>query len=128
MLSLRAHVIICASLFAAMLIIGWGGSILQAEGVLPADPGRLKVPMMILMFGLVAAFAFSAIPVMVKLVLGAQRQTGNAGAPAVKAALKAERTIIWVLWGLMLAGLAIGVPAAITGGLFDPPDQNSASH
>jgi hypothetical protein len=120
MLSLRAHIIICASLFAAMLIIGWGGSILQATGVIGA-PGILRIPLMILMFALFAGFGFSAIPVMVMLVLSFQTKIGNSDVPAVAAALRAQKTIIWVLWGLMLAGIAIGLPAAIEGGLFDPP-------
>lgn len=119
MLSLRAHAIICASLFGALLVIGWGGNILQATGVLPADPGRLKIPLIVLMLGLTAAFAFSAIPVMVKLVLGFQRQIGNESVPVVRSVLKAETTIIWVIWGLMAAGLAIAVPAAIVSGAFD---------
>jgi len=119
MLSLRAHVIICVSLFAALLILGWGGSILRATGVI-GDPGPLRIPLMILMFGLVAAFAFSAIPVMVKLVLGFQRRAGNEDVPAIKAALRVQTIIVWVIWGLMLAGMAVALPAAIEGGLFDP--------
>jgi hypothetical protein len=107
MLSLRTHALICGGLFAALLLIGWGGTALQAYGVLPKDAGPWRLPLMILMFGLVAAFAFSAIPLMVKLVLAGR----GFGAGS-------ERTIVFVLWGLMAAGCIIAIPAAIQGGLF----------
>jgi hypothetical protein len=117
MLSLRAHAILCASLFAALLILGWGGSILQATGVI-GDPGALRIPLVILMLALVAGFAFSAIPVMVMLVMGVQRRAGNSDVPIVGAALRAEKIIVWTIWALMLLGMIVALPAAVQGGLF----------
>ncbi|HLY04136.1 MAG TPA: hypothetical protein VKR31_00155 [Rhizomicrobium sp.] len=117
MFSLRTHVIICASLFAAILVIAIGGNALQAAGVI-RNLGSLQLPFLILIFGLFIAFGFSAIPVMVQLVLGFQRQVGNENAPAVAATLRAERWIIYAIWGILAAGLIVAVPAAIKGGLF----------
>ncbi len=116
MLSLRKHSIITASLFAALLIFGWGGNILQAEGI---SPGIFRIPFLVLMIGILLAFAYSTIPVMVMLVLGFQRRIGNQDVPVVASVLKAEKIIIWVIWGLMTAGLVIAVPAAIYNGAFD---------
>jgi hypothetical protein len=110
MLSLRTHALICAGLFALLLLIGWGGTALQATGVLPKDAGPWRLPLMILVFALVVGFAFSTVPVIVKLVL--------AGPGGRVFGATAERTIVFVLWGLMAAGCAVAIPAAIQGGLF----------
>lgn len=126
MLSLQTHVIICASLFAAIIAIAMGGNALQAAGVIH-DLGVFRLPFMILIFGLFLAFGFSAIPVMVKLVLGFQRKVGNENVPAVAAALRAENWIIYVIWGLLAAGLVVALPAAIQGGLFSPAGDNNST-
>jgi len=96
MLSLRAHAIICASLFAALIGIALLGNALQASGTI-RDLGAYKLPFLILLFVLFVAFGFSAIPVMVKLVLGFQRTAGNENIPAVAGALAAEK---WIVYGL----------------------------
>jgi hypothetical protein len=53
-------------------------------------------------------------------VMGFQRKIGNETVPVVASVLKAEKTIIYVLWALMLAGIVVALPAAIHGGLFSP--------
>jgi hypothetical protein len=117
MFSLRAHAIICASLFAALLMIVPVAGGLQASGLIK-DPTTYKIPAMLVVGGLFVAFAFSAVPVMVKLVLGFQRTVGNQDVPVVRTALSRENLIIWVMWALMAAGLLIAVPAAIADGAF----------
>ena len=124
MSSLKTHVIICASLIAAIIAIAVGGNALQAAGVVH-DLGSFKLPFLILIFVLFLAFGFSAIPVMVKLVLGFQRKVGNENVPAVAAALRAENWIIYAIWGLLAAGLVVALPAAIKGGLFDQTGENN---
>jgi hypothetical protein len=119
MLSFRTHLTICLSLFGAMIGIAILGNILQAAGIIH-DIGAWKLPMMILFFGLFLASGFAAIPVMVMLVLGFQRKIGNESVPVVASVLTAEKIIIYVLWALMAAGVVIGLPAAIRGGLFTP--------
>ncbi|HEX7944068.1 MAG TPA: hypothetical protein VF495_05345, partial [Phenylobacterium sp.] len=122
MLSLRAHLIICGLLFAALVLLVPLGGALQASGAVK-DPTALKLPMMILVLGLFLAFGFSCVPVMVKLVLGAQRRLGAADVPAVAAALRLETVIIWGMWALMAAGMVIALPAAVADGAFGPEAQ-----
>jgi hypothetical protein len=126
MLSMRRHVLIFVCVFGAMLAVTIGGNILAAAGVIH-DLGVFKMPMLILIFALFLASGFAFIPIMVKLVLGAQKKIGNENVPAVAAALRNERNIVFVLWGLMALGCIIGIPAAIRGGLFNPPPVSSQS-
>ena len=118
MLSLRAHAIICASIFAAIIILAMIGNALQAGGVVAESPA-LRLGAMIVFFGLTVALMFSFVPVMVKLVLGFQVGIGNAGQPVVAGFIARERLIIFVIWGLIALGLVIAVPAAIIDGAFD---------
>ncbi len=117
MLSLRTWSLICAVSFGGLLLIGWGGSMLQSSGAI-RDPGAFKYPVLALVIVLFLVFAFSAIPVMVKLVLGFQRTIGNESVPVVRSALKGENVFIWAIWGLMIAGSLIAIPAAIHDGAF----------
>lgn len=117
MFSLRTHSLICASLFAALVGIAVLGNVLQRAGVAPPS-GPSRYVALALYFTLFIAFGLSTIPVMVKLVLSAQVQAGNQDAAVVAAALRHQNTIIWSMWGLILAGIVIAVPAAIYGGMF----------
>jgi hypothetical protein len=118
MLSLRAHVLILVGIFAAIIVLATIGNALEASGTVTANPA-LRLASIIVFFGLCVALAFSAVPVMVKLVLGFQVNIGNAGNPVVARVLARERTIVFVLWALLALGLAVAVPAAIVGGAFD---------
>ena len=124
MFTLRTHVIICASLFAAMIGVAILGNVLEMVGVPPLR-GASRYVAMALFFGLFIAFGLSAIPVIVKLVLGAQVSAGNANAPAIAAAIHHEKTIIWALWGLIVAGMMLAVPAALVGGMFGDGPQRA---
>jgi hypothetical protein len=117
MFSLRTHVLILVAFLAALLIIGWGGAILQGMGVIRA-PAALRVPMLIVMGLLVLGLVFSAVPVMVMLVLGVQKQIGNENVALVAAALRRQKTIIYVLWTFLALGSLIAIPAAILDGAF----------
>jgi hypothetical protein len=114
----RTFAWICGGSFALLLIIGWGGNLLQASGAV-RDPGPLRIPILVLMFVLVLALAFSAIPLMISAVLGFQRTIGNEDVPVIRSALSGRNIIIYVLWGLMTLGTAIAIPAAILNGAFD---------
>ncbi len=117
MFSLRTHILIVVGFFAALLIIGWGGAILQGMGVIRA-PQALRLPMMIVMGLLVLGLVFSAVPVMVMLVLGVQKHVGNENVAMVAAAIRRQKTIIYVLWSLLALGSMIAIPAAIIDGAF----------
>ena len=68
MLSLRAHTFICLGLLAALIAVAVGGNVLAASGLI-TDPETIRLPGLILIFGLFLAFGFSAVPVMVLNVL-----------------------------------------------------------
>jgi hypothetical protein len=119
MLSFRVHLTILIAVFGAMIGIAILGNVLAAAGIIH-DLGAWKLPMLILIFGLFLASGFAAVPVIVMSVLGFQRKIGNESVPIVASVLKSEKIIIYVLWALMLAGVVIGLPAAIHGGLFNP--------
>jgi len=118
MLSLRSHALITAGFFAGLLAVGWGGNLLDALGLFPHDP-VLQIGALVLVLGLCAGLAFSAVPLMVLTVLRFQVSIGNANRPVIRTMIAHQRTIVFVMWGLMAAGLLLAVPAAILDGAFD---------
>jgi hypothetical protein len=132
MFTLRTHIAISGALLAALIGTAILGSLAQRAGLGPPT-GIARYVAMALYFALFVAFGLSAVPVVVKLVLSAQTRAGNQDVAAVAAAVRHQNTIIWWLWGLILAGAVIAVPAAIFGGLLgDGPrralDSASAAH
>jgi hypothetical protein len=124
MFNLRTHVIICGALFAALIGIAILGNVLQRAGVTPPT-GAARSVAFACYFALFVAFGLSTIPVIVKLVLLGQVQAGNQDVAAVAAIIQRQNTIIWSLWGLMIAGLVVAVPAAIAGGMFGNAPQRA---
>ena len=118
MLSLRTHIIITAAIFAAIIVLAMLGNALQASGAGGESPG-LRIASIIVFFTLCIGLMFSAVPVMVKLVLGFQVAIGNAAQPAIAGLLRRERLIVFTLWALIALGLVIAIPAAIINGAFD---------
>ncbi|MGH8262625.1 MAG: hypothetical protein ACRET4_04030 [Steroidobacteraceae bacterium] len=118
MLSTRAHVIIFFSLLGAIVAFAIAGNILQAEGVI--KPEGLGTPFKVFFLLPVAALAFSGVPMVVKLVLGFHKAVGNQDVGPIRQAIANEKYIVFVLWGLMAAGLALAIPAAIQDGAFGP--------
>ena len=115
MLRLRTHVLICLGFFVGMLVVGWGGALLEGAGVAP-PPGAWRWGLLAVLFALVAGFAFAAVPVMVLLVTGVQGRIG--GPLAALASPRWERGIVFALWALMALGMAIAIPAAYLFGAF----------
>jgi hypothetical protein len=125
MFSLRVHLWILLLLLATMILLIVVGNMLVGTGI-GAMLATHPLPVKILFFGLVVALAFAFMPVMVKLVVGFQIRAGNAGLSAVKAAVAHETHIVWGLWLLMAAGIAVGLPAAIKDGFFGSPSSAAA--
>jgi hypothetical protein len=119
MFSLRTHALICGGILGALILLAVLGNALQASGIV-TDLGRFQTPAQILFFGLFVALGFSAVPLMVKLVVGAQVQIGNADRPVIKPIVAHHAKIIWALWTLMFLGMLLAVPAAIDDGMFGP--------
>jgi hypothetical protein len=118
MLSLRAHLAIAAGILATIVVLATIGNVLETGGLVAAGP-RLRLASIATFLLLCVALAFAAVPVMVKLVLGFQVAIGNAARPAVARFVARERAIIFVLWGLLAAGCAVGLAGAIGAGAFE---------
>ena len=115
MFSLRTHAIISFAIFAAIIIIAVAGNIAEANGV-PRPPPPLQMVLKIVFLSLTLALGLSFIPLMVKFVLQGQVWLGNHDRSFIKTMIEHETSIIWVIWGLILAGLVVAVPAAIKDG------------
>jgi hypothetical protein len=124
MLSLRAHAIICACLFAALIGLAILGNVLQAAGMKPLE-GRASIVALSLFFALFVAAGMSAIPVMVKAVLGVQERLGHQNAPVIGAMIRHQAAIVWVLWSVIFAGTVVAIPAIIANGFFGAGSQQS---
>ena len=116
MLSLRAHALIAAAIFAAIVVLAMIGNALEASGAVLATPA-IRVASAGLFLTLAAALAFALVPVIVQLVVGLQGATGGAQ-PAATWLAAHQRAIVFAFWALLALGLAIAVPAAIIDGAF----------
>ncbi|MBV9260141.1 MAG: hypothetical protein JO205_02100 [Pseudolabrys sp.] len=116
-MSLRAHAIITASLFGAIIVFAIVGNVLHDAGILK-DGAVIQAAAKYLFFALFLGFGYSAIPLMVKFVLAGQVVIGNADVTVVRAAIARERLIVFTLWGLITLGLVIAIPAAVMNGMF----------
>jgi len=116
MLRLRTHAWICAGFFLALLALGWGGALLANAGM-PTPPPPWNYVFLGLMLALLLGLAFSAVPVMVLLVTGAQARLGTPAAGLAQP--RWQNLVVYVLWALMAAGTAIALPAAYVLGAFE---------
>jgi hypothetical protein len=116
MLRLRTHAWICGGFLLALLALGWGGALLASSGMAAPSPPWNWVYLGALI-ALMLGFAFSAVPVMVLLVTGAQQRLGTPAAPLAQP--RWQNAFVYVLWGLMAAGTSIALPAAFLLGAFD---------
>jgi hypothetical protein len=122
MLDLRTHALVTGGLFAVLSILGWGGNAVDAYGLIPHTPG-VQIGALVFFLLLTAALAFSAVPRMVLLVVRFHIAAGNANRPGIRSVIAHAHMIVFVIWGLMAAGLLLAVPAAIAEGAFSSPDQ-----
>jgi hypothetical protein len=122
MLDLRTHSLITGGLFAALLVLGWGGNAVDAYGLVPHTRG-VQLGAVIFFLSLTVALAFSAVPLMLLLVVRFHVAAGNANRPAIRWVIAHARAIVFLGWGLRTAGLLLAIPAAIAGGAFSFPDQ-----
>ena len=116
MFSLRTHALIFGGILALTILLAILGNVLQAAGV--TAPQGFETPAKVVFFTLFLAIGFSAIPLMVKLVLAGQVRIGNADRPLIRTLIAHQGAIIWAMWAVILAGLALAVPAAIDDGFF----------
>lgn len=114
MRGLVATAAISAGLLVLIAIMLIAGGALELAGV--KSLGVFRWPIAVTFFGLILAFAFSTIPLMLKLVLALQVWLGNAGVPPIKAAIEHQRVIVAAIWAVMALGCAVAIPAAILDG------------
>ncbi len=125
MLSLKAHVAILLGFVAALIAVIAAGGVMQAMGMAQLPPAW-RLPALVLVFVLFLGVGFAAVPVIVKTVVGFHNAVGNADLAVVKAVTARQALLIWILWGLMAAGAVVAIPAAILGGMFNPPADPGA--
>jgi hypothetical protein len=123
MFSLRTHAIISGALFAALILLAVLGNLMNSGRPLK-DPALL-MGARILFFGLFLALGFSLVPLMLKIFLAAQVKIGNAELGLIKTLAAHQTTVVWVVWGIFIAGLAIAIPAAINDNFFGPDAAKS---
>ena len=124
MFSLRTHAIISFAIFATIIIIAVAGNIAEANGV-PRPPPPLQMVLKIVFLSLTLALGLSFIPLMVKFVLQGQIWAGNQDRPFIKTMIEHQAMIVWVIGGLIVAGLIVAIPAAIKDGFLS--DNTSAA-
>ena len=106
---------------ALLLIVGWGGNILEAYGYIGPDglTGPLKWLSLLLLFGALFVFAVSVVPLGARSVFrrfAATNQRPGAPAWAHGVAANADRAadkftiFVWIVWAL---GACIAIPAMI---------------
>ncbi len=128
MLSLRRHLMISGGLLGLMVLLGWGGTALEASGYLK-DPQRLQTPMRIFFFTIFIVFAFSLIPTMIKLFLAGQGSVGNADKPLIRLIDRHQVGIVWGFWIIWIAGFMVALPTMIRSGFFtDSGGSNTVSN
>jgi hypothetical protein len=125
MYGLRVPALIAGgSLGALVLAIVVGNAIIGAG--LVRNPNAFQTPAKIVFFTLFVLFGFSLIPLMVRIVLGAQVAFGNANVAPVRAAIDHSYWIVGCIWALMAAGLVVALPAAIRDGFFSNDSASSS--
>lgn len=119
--SLRTHALITFALFAALNLVAWVGQGVAQTQEPPGVTVGSRQLFMGLVFGLFLLLGLSLPPLIVKARLAVHRTAGYGDKPLARGLAAAERPLIYLAWGLMLAGAAIAIPAAIQGGLFEAP-------
>lgn len=117
MYSLRAHAMISGGLLALIILMAIAGNALQAAGLI-RDPAALQTPAEVVFFAVFLAFAFSLVPTMVKLFVAGQASIGNADKAPIRFVQAHQSAVIWGLWLLWIAGLAVALPTMVRTGFF----------
>jgi len=117
---------ISGGLLLLIIAMGWGGTALQAAGIV-TDPQRLETPIKIIFFTLFIAFAFSVIPTMVKLFVAGQASIGNADRAPVRFIERHQGGVVLSIWAIWIAGFAVALPTMIRSGFFTNSDATSTN-
>src|SRR5579862_3256129 len=109
--SLRVSAVVFGAFLVTMIGLAMIGNAIAPH---VASPERFRLPSLIVFFVLFIGTGFSAIPVMVHIVLG-----GLPGGLGATHPVRRLGTItLWGIWALCAAGLIVALPAAIADGFF----------
>jgi hypothetical protein len=106
---------------AALLVIGAVvGNVLESAGVLTRETLGPKgiAAVKILFVLLFCIFGFAAVPLLIQYFIHLQIRIGNAEAAPIRWLQAHERGVVYACWSLIVAGLAMGLPAALRHGFF----------
>ncbi|MGH6664123.1 MAG: hypothetical protein ACREB2_04350 [Pseudolabrys sp.] len=120
MFGLKTHAVITGTLFAAIIVMAIAGNVLHDGGYV-ADSSASQLAAKIIFFALFLAFAFSTIPLGLKLFLAGQTAIGNGEVGIIRAVAAHQTGIVVGFWLFCLLGLAIAIPAAIQDGFLGEP-------
>lgn len=97
--------------FFLIILLGIAGNLISSKVQLDPALARKAGIITILVFLLLGlGLMFSAIPVMVRIVLGFQEKIGNGHVPIIAFFLRHEAGIVLIYWSIFLAGLLVGGP------------------
>lgn len=111
MRDLATNALLSGGLLGLVVVMLAVGNAMELAGV--KNLGVFTVPVAVVFFGTLLAFGFSAIPLMLKLVLSVQIWLGNENVPPIRAAIANERWIVISIWAVMALGCAVAIPAAL---------------
>jgi hypothetical protein len=108
--NVRVAAFIFAGSLLLTIVLGAIGNLVPPPRL--PQPEMMRIAGMTIFFTLFLLMAFSAIPLMVEAVFG-----GRVG-QRVQVPVRVRAVAVWVLWGLMAAGLTIAIPFAASDGFF----------
>jgi hypothetical protein len=116
----KPFLIAAAASFGLVIVESITGAVLRSrfkittEHIGPTWTLAIKV-LNLLIF---AVIGFSLVPVALRLFLSMQAGAGNGDLVVIRWLAANEPGVVYSIWGLFAAGLAIAFPAALKGGLF----------
>lgn len=117
MFGLKTHAIVSGALLVAIIAMAAIGGVLHDRGLL-ADSSTAQIAARVIFFALFVVFAFSLIPLMLKLFLAGQIAIGNGNVSIIRTVGAHQTAIVIGFWTFLLLGLAIAIPAALQDGFF----------
>jgi len=116
----QPFIIAIAVSFLLMILGSVTGSVLRSRfGITIEDPGSVWISVTVIFYLLLfLVTAFSLVPIVLHLFISMQIRIGNGDLMLVEKLAANESMVVYGIWGLFAAGLAIALPAAARSRLF----------
>lgn len=116
----KPFLIILAVSFGLAIVGSIAGGVLQSAFKLTTDqlgPGWVRVIKLsyLALFGMIG---FSLVPVALNYFVSMQIRIGNGELAVIKWLSAHMRQVVYAVWGLLVVGLGIALPAAVRAGFF----------